>query len=51
MRDPGGRNAKNVSEIRTLAEKDSLPILVLELDVTNDCLGPAGCGCRRYQSV
>jgi len=23
MRDPGGRNAKNASEIRTLAEKDS----------------------------
>jgi NAD(P)-dependent dehydrogenase (short-subunit alcohol dehydrogenase family) len=36
MRDPGGRNAKNSSEIRTLAEKDSLPIHVLELDVTND---------------
>jgi len=36
MRDPGGRNAKNSSEIRTLAEKDSLPIYVLELDVTND---------------
>src|SRR5213078_546687 len=25
MRDPGGRNAKNASEIRTLAEKDSHP--------------------------
>jgi NAD(P)-dependent dehydrogenase (short-subunit alcohol dehydrogenase family) len=36
MRDPGGRNAKNASEIRALAEKDSLPIHVLELDVTND---------------
>jgi NAD(P)-dependent dehydrogenase (short-subunit alcohol dehydrogenase family) len=36
MREPGGRNAKNASEIRTLAEKDSLPIHVLELDVTND---------------
>jgi NAD(P)-dependent dehydrogenase (short-subunit alcohol dehydrogenase family) len=36
MRDPGGRNAKNASEIRTLAEKDSLPISVLELDVTDD---------------
>jgi NAD(P)-dependent dehydrogenase (short-subunit alcohol dehydrogenase family) len=36
MRDPGGRNAKNASEIRTLAEKDGLPIHVLELDVTND---------------
>jgi len=36
MRDPGGRNAKNASEIRTLAEKDSLPIHVVELDVTND---------------
>src|SRR5258708_26247744 len=36
MRDPGGRNAKNVSEIRTLAEKDSLPIYVLELDVTDE---------------
>src|SRR6202171_3822958 len=36
MRDPGGRNVKNASEIRTLAEKDSLPIHVLELDVTDD---------------
>jgi NAD(P)-dependent dehydrogenase (short-subunit alcohol dehydrogenase family) len=36
MRDPGGRNAKNAAEIRTLAEKDSLPIQVLEMDVTND---------------
>lgn len=36
MRDPGGRNAKNASEIRTLAEKDSLPIYVLELDVTDE---------------
>ncbi len=36
MRDPGGRNAKNATEIRSLAEKDSLPIHVLELDVTND---------------
>src|SRR5260370_16375063 len=36
MRDPGGRNAKNASEIRTLEEKESLPIHVLELDVTDD---------------
>jgi NAD(P)-dependent dehydrogenase (short-subunit alcohol dehydrogenase family) len=36
MRDPEDRNAKNTSEIRALAEKDSLPIHVLELDVTND---------------
>ena len=36
MRDPGSHNAKNASEIRTLAEKDSLPIYVLELDVTDD---------------
>src|SRR5690349_6378075 len=36
MRDPGGRNAKNASEIRALAEKDSLPIHILELDVTDD---------------
>jgi NAD(P)-dependent dehydrogenase (short-subunit alcohol dehydrogenase family) len=36
MRDLAGRNAKNASEIRTLAEKDSLPIYVLELDVTDD---------------
>src|ERR1700693_3413448 len=36
MRDPGGRNAKNASEIRGLAEKDSLPIHVLEMDVTDD---------------
>lgn len=36
MRDPRGRNAKNASEIRTLAEKESLPIHVLEMDVTDD---------------
>jgi NAD(P)-dependent dehydrogenase (short-subunit alcohol dehydrogenase family) len=36
MRDPGGRNAKNASEVRALAENDSLPIYVLELDVTDD---------------
>ena len=36
MRDPKGRNAKNASEIRSLAEKGSLPIDVLELDVTDD---------------
>jgi NAD(P)-dependent dehydrogenase (short-subunit alcohol dehydrogenase family) len=36
MRDPGGRNAKNASEIHALAERDSLPIHVLQLDVTDD---------------
>src|SRR3981081_1817951 len=36
MRDPAGRNAKNASEVRALAEKDSLPIHVLELDVTDE---------------
>jgi NAD(P)-dependent dehydrogenase (short-subunit alcohol dehydrogenase family) len=36
MRDPGGRNAKNAAEVRTLAEQDALPIHVLEMDVTDD---------------
>src|SRR5882762_4114479 len=36
MRDPGGRNANKAAEIRTLAQKESLPIHVLELDVTDD---------------
>lgn len=36
MRDPGGRNAKNAAEIRALAEKNSLPIHVVEMDVTDD---------------
>ena len=36
MRDPRVRNAKNAAEIRTLAEKDSLRIHVLEMDVTDD---------------
>jgi NAD(P)-dependent dehydrogenase (short-subunit alcohol dehydrogenase family) len=36
MRDPGGRNAKNASEIRALAKRESLPMHVLELDVTDD---------------
>jgi NAD(P)-dependent dehydrogenase (short-subunit alcohol dehydrogenase family) len=36
MRDPGGRNATNASEIRALAKGESLPLNVLELDVTDD---------------
>ncbi len=36
MRDPGGRNAKNAAEIRGLAEKESLAVHVLEMDVTDD---------------
>jgi NAD(P)-dependent dehydrogenase (short-subunit alcohol dehydrogenase family) len=36
MRDLAGRNAKNAAEIRALAEKESLPIHALELDVTNE---------------
>src|SRR5205085_4137527 len=36
MRDPGGRNAKNAAEIRGLAEKESLAIHVLEMDVTDE---------------
>jgi NAD(P)-dependent dehydrogenase (short-subunit alcohol dehydrogenase family) len=36
MRDPAGRNAKNAAEIRALAEKESLPVHVLEMDVTDD---------------
>ena len=36
MRDPGGRNATNASEIRALAKQESLPLNVLELDVTDD---------------
>jgi NAD(P)-dependent dehydrogenase (short-subunit alcohol dehydrogenase family) len=36
MRDPEGRNAKNASEIRAVAQRESLPLHVLELDVTKD---------------
>src|SRR5580692_5414569 len=36
MRDPGGRNAANASEIRALAKEESLPLNILELDVTSD---------------
>ena len=36
MRDPAGRNAKNAAEIRALAEKEALPVHVLEMDVTDD---------------
>ncbi len=36
MRDPGGRNATNSAEIRALAKRESLPLHVLELDVTDD---------------
>jgi NAD(P)-dependent dehydrogenase (short-subunit alcohol dehydrogenase family) len=36
MRDPSGRNAANASEIRALAGRESLPVHVLELDVTNE---------------
>src|SRR6202790_4386995 len=34
--DPAGGNAKNASELRALAEKESLPIYVLEMDVSDD---------------
>jgi len=36
MRDTAGRNAANAAEIRALAKRESLPLHVLELDVTND---------------
>jgi len=36
MRDPEGRNATNAAEIRALAKRESLPLNVLELDVTDD---------------
>ncbi len=36
MRDLAGRNATNAAAIRALAKKESLPLHVLELDVTND---------------
>jgi NAD(P)-dependent dehydrogenase (short-subunit alcohol dehydrogenase family) len=36
MRDIAGRNAKNSTEIRAQAEKESLPLRVVELDVTDE---------------
>ena len=36
MRDPAGRNATNAAALRELAKKESLPLHVLELDVTDD---------------
>jgi NAD(P)-dependent dehydrogenase (short-subunit alcohol dehydrogenase family) len=36
MRNPEGRNAKNASEIQAIAKRESLPLHVLELDVTDD---------------
>src|SRR5580698_6970805 len=36
MRGPKGKNAKNAAEIESLAKKESLPIHILELDVTKD---------------
>ena len=36
MRDPEGSNAPNASEIKALADRESLALQVLELDVTND---------------
>jgi NAD(P)-dependent dehydrogenase (short-subunit alcohol dehydrogenase family) len=36
MRDPAGRNATNAAEIRGLTKKESLPLHVLEMDVTDD---------------
>jgi NAD(P)-dependent dehydrogenase (short-subunit alcohol dehydrogenase family) len=36
MRDPAGRNATNAAELRQLAKRESLPLDVLELDVTDD---------------
>ena len=36
MRDPQGKNAKNAGELLALAERESLPIFTLELDVTSE---------------
>jgi NAD(P)-dependent dehydrogenase (short-subunit alcohol dehydrogenase family) len=36
MRDPGGRNSTNASQIRALAKRESFPLHVLELDVTDE---------------
>ncbi len=36
MRDVNGRNASNAAEIRDLAKRESLPLYVLEMDVTDD---------------
>jgi len=36
MRDTAGRNATNATELRELARKESLPLQVLEMDVTDD---------------
>src|SRR5271167_1254101 len=36
MRDPKGKNAKNAAEIEALAKKESLPVHILDLDVTKD---------------
>jgi len=36
MRDIKGRNARNAAEVQTLAQKESLSLRVLELDVTNE---------------
>jgi NAD(P)-dependent dehydrogenase (short-subunit alcohol dehydrogenase family) len=36
MRDPAGRNAANASELQALAAKESVPLQVLELDVTSN---------------
>jgi NAD(P)-dependent dehydrogenase (short-subunit alcohol dehydrogenase family) len=36
MRDPGGRNATNAAEIRSLAKRESLSLHILDLDVTNE---------------
>ena len=36
MRDPGGRNLTNATEIRALAKRESLSLHVLDLDVTNE---------------
>jgi NAD(P)-dependent dehydrogenase (short-subunit alcohol dehydrogenase family) len=51
MRDPAVRNATNASELRTLVGKESLPIHVVDMDVTDessveravhDCMQEAG---------
>ncbi len=36
MRDINGRNATNASELRELAKRESLPLHILEMDVTDD---------------
>ena len=46
MRDVVGRNRKHAADLAELRRQENLRLSVIELDVTNECLGAGGSGAR-----